>query len=520
MSGYELRDIRTTDDDEQQQDEQNLENRRRNDNVQPDVIIIDHSSSTAINQSNGQPNDKYYLVFFILLIHGIGTLMPWNMFINAQKYFTDYKLAPETFNVSDINSVNGNSDVDELAELRKNFLSYLGLAAQVPNVIFNGLNLIVNMGSGNLKLRVNLTLLVELMIFLITIILAIVDSSKWPITFFYVTMVTVVILNMASGIYQNCIFGTGAKFPGIYTNAILIGSNFSGTFTSIINLLSIWLAPKPQEAAIYYFVTALFVLLICTISYNLLPYNLFFKFFDRASQQTNVLEIEESYPEDESTRNRRDDVPESLKNVVDAMIPRPQSSTTTDTIRNSSFKVELERKWQVFLKCWPQCLNVFLTFYVTLALFPTVLANTHKQKQNDYFSEKYFTPFSCFFIFNVFAMIGNLISSWTTWPGRDRVWFIVAIRLLFIPFFLFCNFNPESRHWPVLIENDIVFIIGNILLALSSGYLSSLCMMFASSNLTPDEAPKAGMLAAFFLVFGIFCGVNSSFLLTWIVELG
>jgi solute carrier family 29 (equilibrative nucleoside transporter), member 1/2/3 len=30
------------------------------------------------------PTDKYKLVFFTLIIHGIGTLMPWNMFITAK----------------------------------------------------------------------------------------------------------------------------------------------------------------------------------------------------------------------------------------------------------------------------------------------------------------------------------------------------------------------------------------------------------------------------------------------------
>jgi len=30
------------------------------------------------------PTDKYKLVFVTLMIHGIGTLMPWNMFITAK----------------------------------------------------------------------------------------------------------------------------------------------------------------------------------------------------------------------------------------------------------------------------------------------------------------------------------------------------------------------------------------------------------------------------------------------------
>lgn len=30
------------------------------------------------------PRDKLNIIFFILLLHGVGTLMPWNMFINAR----------------------------------------------------------------------------------------------------------------------------------------------------------------------------------------------------------------------------------------------------------------------------------------------------------------------------------------------------------------------------------------------------------------------------------------------------
>lgn len=29
------------------------------------------------------PRDKLNIIYFILLLHGIGTLMPWNMFITA-----------------------------------------------------------------------------------------------------------------------------------------------------------------------------------------------------------------------------------------------------------------------------------------------------------------------------------------------------------------------------------------------------------------------------------------------------
>lgn len=49
--------------------------------------------------------------------------------------------------------------------------------------------------SGDLTKRVVWSLIIEIIIFLITVILAMVDSSAWPETFFWVTMISVVVLN-------------------------------------------------------------------------------------------------------------------------------------------------------------------------------------------------------------------------------------------------------------------------------------------------------------------------------------
>lgn len=484
----------------------------------PEVMIV-NSTQICGPDGSSRPVDKYYIVFMILLLHGVGTLMPWNMFINADSYFRDYKLGSAVAN--DTGSVDASPE--ELVAIRKDFQSTLGSAAQLPNLLFNGFNLIARTsGSTNLKARVNATLLIEILIFTITIVLAGVDSSHWPKAFYYATLASVVVLNMASGIYQNCIFGTGAMFPSAYTNAILIGSNLSGTFTSVVNILAIWMAPRKEVAAVYYFVTALFVVVGCVVSYNLLSVNRFYRHYERLSDASADRPTEVDCNKTEltivegkaTTPPKSNELPATLKKAVEELEPRSNGAC----VQEPSFKEGLLAKWKVFKKCHVQCLNVFFTFYISLALFPAVLAGV--KRQQDYFSDTYFTPFACFFVFNVSAMIGNLISGWTTWPGKRNVHYIVILRLALVPFFLLCNFNPATRHWPVYITNDVVFILGNVVLALTSGYLSSLCMMFASCDVKPDEAPQAGMLAAFFLVFGIFAGVQTSFLLTRVVELG
>jgi len=48
---------------------------------------------------------------------------------------------------------------------------------------------------GSLTTRIVWSILVEVVVFIFTVILAMVDSSEWPGTFFAVTMFTVVILN-------------------------------------------------------------------------------------------------------------------------------------------------------------------------------------------------------------------------------------------------------------------------------------------------------------------------------------
>jgi hypothetical protein len=49
--------------------------------------------------------------------------------------------------------------------------------------------------------------------------------------------------------------------------------NISGTFTAIISLVSKIVSPNKRTAAIYYFITALFVLLACFDTYFALPLN-------------------------------------------------------------------------------------------------------------------------------------------------------------------------------------------------------------------------------------------------------
>ena len=61
------------------------------------------------------------------------------------------------------------------------------------------------------------------------------------------------------------------------------------------------------------------------------------------------------------------------------------------------------------------------------------------------------------------------------------MWIPIVLRgVILIPVYVLCNYQPYGmeRRFPVLIESDIVYIIAGIVMAFTSGYYSSLTMMY------------------------------------------
>lgn len=161
--------------------------------------------------------------------------------------------------------------------------------------------------------------------------------------------------------------------------------------------------------------------------------------------------------------------------------------------------------------CGIQCFNVFLTFFVTLLLFPAVLAAIKRTDKNFFLDDTFFSPVCCFLNFNLFAMIGNITPNYFKTPSPEHLWIPVLLRTLFIPFFLFCNFKPTT--YPLLIPSEWMFILGTSLMGLTHGHLCSLGMMYAPKTVAKEHSPIAGMLSAFCLICGISAGVTASILL-------
>lgn len=65
-------------------------------------------------------------------------------------------------------------------------------------------------------------------------------------------------------------------------------------------------------------------------------------------------------------------------------------------------------------------------------------------------------------------------------PGRLHI--PVLLRTVFIPLFLFCNYETlnSERIMPIYIKNDYAYFAIAVAFALSGGYYSSVSMMYCS----------------------------------------
>ncbi|XP_045780784.1 equilibrative nucleoside transporter 1 isoform X2 [Maniola jurtina] len=401
------------------------------------------------------PKDKWNLIYLTLLLHGLGTLTAWNMFITAKDYFVKYKL---------LNAPQYSGD----------FMTYVGWACQVPNLLFSWINIFVKIG-GNLTTRIVWSLCMEVLIFVVTVVLAMVDSSQWSEAFFILTVISVFFLNGFNAIFQNSVYGLAARLPPQYTGAVVLGSNICGTLVVFISWASDVFTSSYRTSAIYYFIAGMFVLLICFDTYFALPLNRFYRYHETLQERT--LRVN---PALAATNQNADPV---------------QKKTPYGLIVRQSFI---------------QLYNIFIVFFVTLAVFPAVHSDI--QPITPGFLGSNFVRITCFLTFNFTAMIGNITASLWQFPTQKWLFIFTTIRILFIPLYLLCNYQPmyTTRTLPVWVNNDWAYWGMAVLLGWSSGHGSSLGMMYVSGTVAPENAMTAGMIGGATLVTGIVAGITFS----------
>ena len=337
--------------------------------------------------------------------------------------------------------------------------------------------------AGSVRRRMSISMIIETIVLVITIILAAVNTTSWTVAFFYLTMITIIVLNMAAGVFQNLSYALAAQLPMKYTNALMIGQNASGTAFAIALIVSISAAPDLRGSAITYFCIALAFMIVMFFLFQSVFRNRYYLSVAGAGSACSDSSSCEAFA-------AADDAPTTPLTPLESM----------------------RKSWQLLSQCWTQVLNAFLVYFVGLSIFPAIQVGV---KSTDHIlSDTYFTPVTCFLLFNVTALTGTILTSGSIpIPGPRFLWIPVTLRLLFIPFFLLCNYDPlHTRTLAVWFGRDWLYCLGSGLQGLSLGYLGSLSVMYAPRIVAKEDSQTAGMMAGLACMLGMFTGVSTGFL--------
>ena len=207
----------------------------------------------------------------------------------------------------------------------------------------------------------------------------------------------------------------------------------------------------------------------------------------------------------------------SYKTYETNVAVREQNNKNNETKENDQDLFGWKLYIYVFSKIWLLLLNIIIIYFITFSLFPSLQANI--RPLTHVIEDKYFVPVFCFLLFPLCKTIGNYLAELFPKPSIKSLIIYSLLRIIFIPFFILCNYNAHDRNMPVIIQNDYIYIMGATLMALTSGYLSSACLMYCPPSVEQKYASIAGMMASFTILFGILLGLNFSLIYPIIIKL-
>lgn len=296
-----------------------------------------------ITIDNNEAKDRYNIIYIIFLFFGISTLLPWNVFITVEDYFVNHKL-------------NGSGP----SIYRNNFILIIGSLGQFTNVMINMLNIIFTYNNSNR--RIPYSILAAILCITCHIILAFFDSTEWPFLFFLLCCLLVFIMYIATGILNSCVFCLASIFPLEYVNALILGNNLSGCFTSILCIVSKLTSPDVTMATICYFMSVICILSIAFMGYFIMKHTAYYKYQFLVN----------------STKN------------------------TTNSKDSISYKEILSKTWILLLCLW-------LNFLSTLSIFPVYQLSVVPINTDFVVKVKWFQDIVTFLTFNILVTLGNLM---------------------------------------------------------------------------------------------------------------
>ncbi|CAN6540801.1 unnamed protein product [Malus baccata var. baccata] len=378
-----------------------------------------------------EPRDAYKIAYIIHFLLGAGSLLPWNAFITAVDYFG--RLYP-TKHVEKVFSV-----------------AYMSSSLLVLLVMMSWSNWWEKM-SPRLKLNLGFSLFIlSLMVAPITGWLSRSSalSSGRANADYGVTVTSVVVCGLADGLVGGSLMGSAGKLPKKYMQAVFAGTASSGVIISLLRISTKAMLPQTpkglQTSANSYFIVSTIFLLCCIFACNLL-------------YRLTVIQEHCRLAQDEP------------------FCARPKF-------------------WDVARKVPMPAFGIFVTYTVTLSIFPGFIAESLESKLlQDWY------PILLITVYNVADLVGKSLTAVYLLKSIKRATLACITRLLFYPIFTAC------LHGPPWLKAETPMVALTFMLGLTNGYLTSVLMMIVPKTVPVSEAELSAIVMVVFLGVGLVSG--------------
>ena len=531
------------------------------------------STVPQVPTTSSVPTHSPRVVYFIFFVLGCGTMFPWNAFITATEYIQAREftgsfpvslfgevlvllsffcgLTPFFFNFSSSlqsfplppslfcnpPSVPGFSGTPR----SNDYLSFFGVTFNASS--FLALAYCVHRNQSTIIAP----LITYTLLFAGTAALVLVDSVDH---LFAITLLSLGIAGGTTAMLTAGVFGLAALFPTVNTQALMAGQGLAGMVTSVASILTLLAVEQEEDgcgepaddgsddavsyetdwAAFIYFTVSVFALLSCVGCYlalDRMPVTEYYRERGRRSDRAGSGEGEGSGEgsggDGESCADEESSEAGSAPLLDNAAIGPSEGvgvggvGVSAGTVVDSS--IVAVSIGDVYAKVKAPAVSVFVTFLVTLSLFPTITGSINSVNGCDSgkgdggrFHNDLFVPFS-FLLFNGGDFAGRTLAAYVSTSealATNKILLVTSLsRLVFFPLFLLCN--VDSTHLPVVFNSDFYPITFMLLFAATNGLNSTVCMMSGPSLVAPSEREMAGNIMVFALGGGLFAGSLGSF---------
>ncbi|KAL8224583.1 hypothetical protein R6Q57_020058 [Mikania cordata] len=273
---------------------------------------------------------------------------------------------------------------------------------------------------------------------------------------FYVSVAAVGLSGIGDALVQGGVIGAAGDLPERYMQAVFAGTAASGVLISILRIFTKAVYSQDavglRKSANLYFIVSIIVMVVCIFLHNIahrLP----------VIKHYNNLKME-------AVNNEKGTVllcQSTLWGIVGTV------------------------KWYG--------LAIMILYVVTLAIFPGYITeDVHSQLLKDWY------PIILIIGFNVFDLIGKILTSFYVVENPKVVVGASFARLVFFPVCLAC------LHGPMFLRTEIPVTIVTCLLGLTNGYLTSCLMMAGPKGVPLQHSEMAGIVLVVFLLVGLAVG--------------